>query len=296
MTQPDALHTDAGLARQLLIEQFPDLADQTISAQTAVGTAHLLLRLGESLALRFPLGPDAALQCAKEHRWLKTVATGLPVPAPVPHRMGRPTKHYNAPWSVVPWFEGRALWSEQNADRDALAHDIGRFVAALSARPTDNGPAPGTHNFGRGLPLQQRDEPTRTALRRATDIIPVRALEQIWDRALAATPAPTGTWIHGDLHGGNLIINAGRLGAVIDWGGLGVGDPACDLAFAWYELGANQRAVFREQTGADDEAWTRARGWALSVAAIQLPYYRNRNPDMERLARRTLAAVLEPDA
>jgi len=38
-------------------------------------------------------------------------------------------------------------------------------------------------------------------------------------------------------------------------------------------------------------AWTRGRGWALSTAAIALPYYRTRQPDIASAAARTLEAV-----
>ena len=55
-----------------------------------------------------------------------------------------------------------------------------------------------------------------------------------WQESLAA-PVWDGAavWVHGDLLPGNLLVVDGRLSAVIDFGVLTVGDPACDLLPAW---------------------------------------------------------------
>lgn len=54
-------------------------------------------------------------------------------------------------------------------------------------------------------------------------------------------------WIQGDLQAANLLISNGKLNAVIDFGCLGVGDPACDLMAAWTCLPAELRDVFRAE-------------------------------------------------
>jgi aminoglycoside phosphotransferase (APT) family kinase protein len=114
-----------------------------------------------------------------------------------------------------------------------------------------------------------------------------------WDEALAAPPW-TGppTWFHGDLSPGNLLCVGDRLHAVIDFGCLGVGDPAVDLIVAWNVLPASARPRFRDAVDVDDATWERGRGWALSIALIQLPYYEHTNPDLAVVARRTVAEVL----
>ena len=93
-------------------------------------------------------------------------------------------------------------------------------------------------------------------------------------------------WLHGDLHSGNLLVQQGRLSAVIDFGGLGVGDPACDVMAAWLFLSAENRAVFRAVLQVDDATWARGRGWALSFGLIALPYYQTTNPVLAGTARR----------
>ena len=114
-----------------------------------------------------------------------------------------------------------------------------------------------------------------------------------WEAALQA-PAWHGppVWVHGDLQSGNLLAVQGRLSAVIDFGGLGVGDPAVDLIVAWNLLCAETRHVFRAALEVDDATWARGRGWALSVGLIALPYYLNTSPLMVRYARHTIAEAL----
>ncbi len=70
------------------------------------------------------------------------------------------------------------------------------------------------------------------------------------------------------------------------------GDPACDLQVAWNLLTPAARARFRQRLAVDDATWERGRGWALSVALIQLPYYRDTNPGLAANSRHTIAAVL----
>jgi aminoglycoside phosphotransferase (APT) family kinase protein len=94
------------------------------------------------------------------------------------------------------------------------------------------------------------------------------------------------------LQAGNLLVNQGRLSAVIDFGCLGVGDPACDVMAAWLFLPAETRPVFRAALQVDDATWARGRGWALSVGLIALPYYQNTNPVLAGIARRAIEETL----
>ena len=101
-------------------------------------------------------------------------------------------------------------------------------------------------------------------------------------------------WIHGDLWETNLLLDEhGDLGAVIDFGCLGVGDPATDLTVAWNLFDASTREVIREHAAVDDATWDRGRGWARSFAVIALPFYLDTNPVIVANARRMIDAVLE---
>jgi aminoglycoside phosphotransferase (APT) family kinase protein len=114
-----------------------------------------------------------------------------------------------------------------------------------------------------------------------------------WEAAVSAPvwDAPP-VWLHGDIHAGNLLIRQGRISAVIDFGGLGIGDPACDLMVGWTLLSAETRRMFRSALAIDDATWARGRGWALSVALIALPYYLHTNPVLVGISRRAIDQAL----
>ena len=107
------------------------------------------------------------------------------------------------------------------------------------------GPPPGSHNFFRGGPLETYDSETRRAIAAAQDLIDGELARAVWENALAATWHGRPVWVHGDVAAGNLLVQAGRLAAVIDFGCSGVGDPACDLTIAWTLLSGESREAFR---------------------------------------------------
>jgi aminoglycoside phosphotransferase (APT) family kinase protein len=102
--------------------------------------------------------------------------------------------------------------------------------------------------------------------------------------------------MHGDRHSGNLLAQQGRPNSVIDFGCLGVGDPACDAMVAWTLFSAAGRDAFRTALALDDATWARGRGWALSVALIALPYYQSTNAEIVARARHTIDEVLADHA
>ena len=103
-------------------------------------------------------------------------------------------------------------------------------------------------------------------------------------------------WVQGDLLPGNLLVVDGRLSAVIDFGCLNVGDPACDLQPAWNVFTGDSRERYRSELLADDASWLRGRGWSLYQAVMALPYYWDTNPGMIRQASHALAEVLADDS
>jgi aminoglycoside phosphotransferase (APT) family kinase protein len=144
------------------------------------------------------------------------------------------------------WIEGVPIREQDVSDWRDISGPLTEFLAALHVAPTVGGPAPGRHKFGRGVPLALRDMATRDAIGRIGDLIDARTALAAWehDARQPEWQAPP-RWIHGDLHAHNLLARAGRLCAVIDFGGLGVGDPACDLAVAWRLLPAWARSTFK---------------------------------------------------
>ena len=118
------------------------------------------------------------------------------------------------------------------------------------------------------------------------------AAEAVWEAALAATWRGEPVWVHGDVSAGNLLVQGGRLSAVIDFGSSGVGDPACDLAIAWTLFDATSRAAYRAALPLDDATWARGRGWTLWKALITLADISGTNPRAAGEARRALDEVL----
>lgn len=280
------------LVRQLLADQFPRWAGLPLTPVRHAGTDNAIFRLGDDLAVRLPRVAWAAGQAEKEHQWLPRLAPHLPLAVPTPVALGRPTEAYPWAWTVCPWIEGETLQAELLVDH-ALAEQLAGFITALQRVDVTGGPKPGRHNFHRGVALRHRDQVTRESIAALGDEYDLSLLTEAWEAVLRLPDGdgPRG-WVHGDLHEGNLLAQDGRLVAAIDFGGLAVGDTACDLMTAWMIFTADAREAFRRAMAADDAAWARGRGWALSVSLVQLPFYRDSNPFIAGLARRTLREVL----
>lgn len=284
----DEQDIDAPLVRRLVAGRFPQWADLPVRRLRSSGTENAMFRLGTDLVVRLPRHPGAVAGVAHEQRWLPRLAPGLPFASPTPVGQGRPGHGFPWPWSVYRWLEGVNPVAGTVADPGALATDLAAYITAL--RGLDTADAPACH---RGVPLATRDAPTREAIAQLTGRTDTEAVTARWEEALAA-PAYTRppVWAHGDLSPGNVLTDGGRLTAVIDFGSVGVGDPAVDLIVAWNLLPAGVRGVFREAVGADEAEWARGRGWALSIALIQLPYYWDTNPALAANSRHVIGEIL----
>lgn len=288
----DEIDTDVDLVRRLLQTQHPQWADLPIEALPHGGTDHAIYRLGHEMSVRLPRIQWAAGQPEKECRWLSWLAPQLSAPIPVPLAMGEPGQGFPFQWVVSPWMPGEDATPDRAGGRE-FALDVARFVESLQRIDASGGPAPGAHNFFRGVPLEARDERLREAFPHWEGIVDTDALRDAWEQALAAPPW-TGppVWLHGDMASSNILVHEGRLSAVIDFGCLGAGgDPACDMSVAWTVLSPEGRRVFREALQPDDATWARARGWAL-MGAGALPYYKDTFPAQSARARRSIEAVL----
>jgi aminoglycoside phosphotransferase (APT) family kinase protein len=302
---PDEVETDAALVGRLIAAQFPQWADLPVAPVRSGGTVYALYRLGDDLLVRLPLRATYLDEIEKEHYWLPRFAPLLPLAIPVPLAKGMPGEGFPFPWSIYRWLVGEDATLERIADPAQAARDLARFLLALWQIDPTGGPLPSEHNYHRGVPLAVRDDGTRAAIATLEGMLDgelehdlgvgldLRAASEAWDAALAAPVwdrAPV--WIHGDLMPLNMLAHEGRLSAVIDWGGLGIGDPACDVMIAWRLFSAESRRVFREALAVDEATWGRGRGWALSTALIALPYYHRTNPLMASSARHAIDEVI----
>jgi aminoglycoside phosphotransferase (APT) family kinase protein len=281
----------ASLVRELLREQHPDLADRALT-EVGEGWDNTLFRLGSDLAVRLPRRAVSAVLVEHEQRWLPTLSR-LPLPIPAPVRIGVPGCGYPWSWSVVPWFDGTCALMQPPLDPAPAADDLGAFLQSLHQPAPADVPA----NPWRAS-LDSRTSLMTERLQRVDGVVDGHAVVALWDRALSAPswPGPP-LWIHGDLHPGNLVVNARRLSAVIDFGDLTSGDPATDLSVAWMLFPPALRPKFREAARnafnpIDDHTWMRARGWALTLGLAYLAYSED-DEAMGVLGKATIAAALE---
>jgi aminoglycoside phosphotransferase (APT) family kinase protein len=283
---------DASLVRRLIAAQFPHWADLPVSPTVPQGWDNRTFRLGERMTVRLPSAERYVAQVEKEHRWLPRLAPHLPLPIPVPLVRGVPADGYPWPWSIYRWIEGETATIGRIADPHRFATGLAHFLVALQRVDPTDGPPPGPHNFFRGGPLTVYDAETRQAITALEGEIDTGAATAVWEAALAATWHGQPVWFHGDVAWGNLLVEEGRLSAVIDFGTSGVGDPSCDLAISWTLFGGESREAFRAVLQPDDATWARGRGWTLWKALITLAGHAASSLQEPREPRRVIEEVI----
>ncbi|MFC7879830.1 phosphotransferase [Isoptericola sp. NPDC057391] len=273
MTTTDVEIT-ADLVRDLLREQHPDLAHLPVRLG-ARGWDNQLWRLGDDLAVRLPWATELAdALLRKEHTWLPPLAPQLPLPVPVPQRLGEPGALFGRPWIVTTWVPGEPA-DRAPVTRPGSADLLAAFLSALH-RPAPDGAPTGRGEGRRGGPLAEHTAGFEHGLAEVVErglVAEPEPVRAVWQDAVAA-PAWDGpaVWLHADLHPANVLTADGALSGVIDFGDLCAGDPAYDLAGAWRLLpdGAVDRFhdAYRGPDGgpADRATRRRARGWAAATA------------------------------
>lgn len=265
---PDAEVTiDEDLVRRLLAGQHPDLAELSIRLAES-GWDNAMYRLGDDLAVRLPRRMASANLIVHEQTWLPVLAGQLTLPAPIPIRPGTPAFGYPWRWSVLPWLSGDpADVQSPDSDQGAL---WGRFLRMLHTSPSPLAPA----NAVRGVPLRQRVEMLEPRLQRLSGATPwiTPRLRQIWEDALQAPMDVAPTWLHGDLHPRNVLVDQGAISGVIDWGDVTSGDCATDLASIWmlFDDPMTRQSACVAYGSISAATALRAVGWALLLGVVLL--------------------------
>lgn len=263
MTSTDKVQIDVSLVRTLVATQFPQWADLLIKPVEFSGWDNRSFQLGDHMIVRLPSSACYSSQAEKEQCWLPKLASNLPLPIPVPIAIGKPIEEYPWHWSVNRWLDGQTASIERIKDLRQFAISLATFLVALQHCDTTDGPLAGPHSFFRGGDLATYDAETREAIASLDDKVVAKALTKVWDEALASTWQQPPVWVHGDIAIGNLLVQNGQLSAVIDFGQLAIGDPACDLAIAWTLFIEESRKAFRDVLKLDKATWERGRGWTL---------------------------------
>lgn len=287
-TPPAEVTLDSTQARALLAQQHPDLEHLAIHPLDT-GFDNYIFRLGDDYCLRFPRRTAAAELVLREQEWLPKLAVRLPLAVPVPLRLGVPGLGYPWHWSVLPWLQGST--ADQAPPHAGEALHLADFLKALHHGESDNLPAQAPRNPVRGCPLadrQQTVEARLARLRQHTHAVTPQ-VDVAWQNALAAPRATQDVWLHGDLHPRNILTQNGALSAILDWGDLGVGDAATDLASLWMVLDdpiARRRAL--ERYAPDAHLLARARGWVVSFGSLLLDTGRVDHPQHALIGAATL--------
>jgi aminoglycoside phosphotransferase (APT) family kinase protein/GrpB-like predicted nucleotidyltransferase (UPF0157 family) len=289
------LIVEEDFVRRLVAAQFPEWKDLPIQAVPLSGWDNRTFRLGDHMLIRMPSAAEYALQVEKEQEWLPRLAPFLPLPIPAPLAVGEPMDVYPWKWSIYGWLDGETAASEHIADLCEFAADLAKFLKAFQSIASTGGPLPGLHSFYRGGSLMTYDTEVRQALVTLERKIDVKAATKVWETALATTWNGKPVWVHGDISAGNLLVRNGRLSAVIDFGQLAIGDPACDLAIAWTFFKGKSREAFRKEIPLDEGTWSRGRAWTLWKSLVVVAGFTNPNNFESAQCWRIIEEVLEDE-
>ncbi|MEK6733778.1 MAG: aminoglycoside phosphotransferase family protein [Pseudomonadota bacterium] len=283
------------LAQKLIAEQFLEYASLPITSVESQGHDNRTFRLGDEMLIRMPTDYQYALKVAKEQDLLPKLAPHLSIDIPVPIKMGAPSADYPYPFSIYKWLEGKSinLINKEIIDLDSLAYNLAKFLKELQAIKEVEGPAPGQHNWWRGSNISVYDKDAREQIAKLVGIIDTNKAMDLWIHALNTKWNKPPVWIHGDFAIGNMLMKDGKLSAVIDFGGMGMGDPACDLVITWVYLEGNSREIFMREMNLDENTWLRAKAWALWKATFVLCELEDKNSNEAIEQRRIIGEVLK---
>lgn len=294
---PDQLVVTESTVGGLVADQFPQWRGLPVRALSTSGTVNALFRLGDHLAVRFPLR-SADIEVTRRQLEVEAEAarellgrTRFATPEPV--GIGRPGRGYPLPWSVQTWLPGMTAADHDLGESVPFARDLASFVRDVRSIDTRG------HTFardGRGGDLRAHDAWMEECFAKSGQLLDVPRLRRLWAGLRELPRASPDVMTHGDLTPGNVLVADGRLRGVIDVGGLGPADPALDLVAAWHLLEAGPRRVLRDELGCDDLEWARGQAWAFEQAMGVVWYYEHSNPAMHRMGRTTIERILARQA
>jgi len=289
----DQLDVDVDVVRRLVADQFPQWSPLRVREVPTIGTVNAIFRVGDSLAVRFPLraGESGEVRAGleREAAAARKFAEVSPVPAPEPVAIGEPGLGYPLPWSVQTWLPGRDAIADDPATSLSFAADLAGLLAALRSADTEGRRFSGD---GRGGHLPDHDDWLAVCFDKSEGMVDVPKLRAMWADLRLLPEVEADVMCHGDLTPTNLLVEAGRLVGVLDTGGYAAADPALDLVSVWHLLDTEPRELVRRALQCGDVQWRRGMAWALQQAIGLVWYYASTNPVMSRWGQRTLERLL----
>jgi aminoglycoside phosphotransferase (APT) family kinase protein len=205
---------------------------------------------------------DLGWICRKT-QWLPIIGKSVNCQITTPLAFGKPCEYFPWYWSINRWIEGETASIERIQNLNQFAQDLGSFLTDLQKIDSSEGPIAGAHNFYRGGDLSVYDNEMRLAISKIENKNDQAIVKHLWTNALSSRWKDKPVWVHGDFATGNILVKNGKLNAVIDFGQLAIGDPACDLAIAWNLFSGESRNTFQKVISLDKCTWIRAMGWTL---------------------------------
>lgn len=267
-----ALKITPSLVEKLIKNQFPEFAHLNIQSVKIQGHDNRTFRLGSDMLLRMPTAEAYALKVPKEQELLPLLQPHLTIAIPTPLKMGHPSDDYPFPFSIYKWLDGESANSVSIDDGslECIALDLADFLKELQRIDASHGTLPGLHNWYRGAHVSVYDKGARSQIEQLSGLIDRDKAMMLWEQAMLTKWQKPPVWIHGDFSSSNILIQDNKLSGVIDFGGMGIGDPACDLVIAWTFLKDRSREVFKQNVSMDEDTWLRARAWCLWKATFEL--------------------------
>lgn len=215
------------------------------------------------MLIRLPSDQCYEPQIEKEHQWLPWLSKQLSFPITQPIALGKPSSVYPWHWSINRWIDGESASKQNIHDRKSFAEALGKGLREFQSLDATNGPQAGEHNFYRGGSLSAYDHEMQLAIPKINNAHERTLAASLWQEALSTKWHLNPVWVHGDVAVGNILVHSGKFHALIDFGQLAIGDPACDLVIAWNFFSREERSVFKDVIQLDNDTWMRALGWAF---------------------------------
>lgn len=288
-TPASEIDIDASLVHSLLTAQHPALAQLPLHPVGA-GWDNAMFRLGDQLCVRLPRRKIAATLIEHEQTWVPQLPN-LPIPIPIPYRLGHPGQGYPWQWSILPWLAG--VTADQQEPNQDQAQRFAAFLRSLHVPAPPNAP----FNPFRAVPLHQRATAVEERIQRLEQKMSLitPGIKHIWNQALDVPIDVEATWIHGDLHPCNVLVDKGVITGVIDWGDITAGDCATDLAAIWMLFSDPQvrQQAIATCANVSEATLKRARGWAVFFGVMLLDTGLVDNPRFAAIGEKTLRRIAE---
>ena len=283
------------LVKELIKTQYPKFSNLEIKMVKKSGHDNRTFHLGDSMSIRLPSGPSYASQIEKELTWLPKLKSYISLPIPCPIAKGEPSDKYPFNWAINRWLEGETVDYDNISDLNELAVDLARFLKELQSIDASLGPIAGEHNFHRGGNISVYHSEYIELVDNLYKFIGVEKslLLEIWNLGLNSKWTKKPVWVHGDLVATNMLALNGKLEAIIDFGILGVGDPACDLSMYWTFFDKKSREIFKSELDFDKSTWDRARAWVIWKQLFDIQYHVNDDSKTTKLKKIVLDLIDE---